>query len=134
MSGTEYRDIIVWEGTMSEIKTTLKRIVSVSAAAVCLFSALNLPSPDAKSVTAADVMTAFEITEDMQIGWNLGNTLDANTTGRGVNSETSWGCPKATQELMNAIKAKGFNTVRIPTRPRKIYPKVAITLTPLKFQ
>ena len=100
---------------MSEIKTTLKRIVSVSAAAVCLFSALNLPSPDAKNVTAADVMTAFEITEDMQIGWNLGNTLDANTTGRGLDSETSWGCPKATQELMNAIKAKGFNTVRIPT-------------------
>lgn len=59
-------------------------------------------------------MTAFEITENMKIGWNYGNSLDA-TGGSGLATETSWGNPKATQEMMDAVKAKGFNTVRLPT-------------------
>jgi aryl-phospho-beta-D-glucosidase BglC (GH1 family) len=67
-------------------------------------------------------MTAFEITENMKIGWNLGNTMDAKASDingdlatAGVETETAWGCPKANQTLFDALKAKGFNTVRIPT-------------------
>ncbi|XEC94789.1 cellulase family glycosylhydrolase [Paenibacillus tarimensis] len=44
----------------------------------------------------------------MQPGWNLGNTLDA------VGDETSWGNPKVTKELIEAIKAQGFKSIRIP--------------------
>ncbi len=44
----------------------------------------------------------------MQPGWNLGNTLDA-TAG-----ETSWGNPMVTKELLMAIKAEGFKSIRIP--------------------
>ncbi|MDE5558627.1 MAG: cellulase family glycosylhydrolase [Ruminococcus sp.] len=94
----------------------IKRIVSISAAAVCMMSALNFaPLNDKMTVDAADdIMTAFEITKDMKIGWNYGNSLDA--TGKsGLDTEISWGNPKATQETFDAIKAKGFNTVRIPT-------------------
>ena len=40
-------------------------------------------------------------------GWNLGNTLEA-TCGEGC-----WG-PPASQALINAVAAAGFNTVRIP--------------------
>lgn len=59
-------------------------------------------------VYRAESMGAMEFTAAMQPGWNLGNTLDA--TG----GETSWGNPKATPELIQKIKAEGFNSIRIP--------------------
>lgn len=97
----------------------IKRIVSISAAAVCMMSALNFaPLNDKMTVDAADdIMTAFEITQNMKIGWNYGNSLDAvsGTGHAGLETETAWGNPKATQETFDAVKAKGFNTVRLPT-------------------
>jgi len=45
----------------------------------------------------------------MQPGWNLGNTFDS--TG---SDETSWGNPVVTQQLLQAVKAQGFNSIRIP--------------------
>ena len=97
----------------------IKRIVSISAAAVCMMSALNFaPLNDKMTVDAADdIMTAFEITQDMKIGWNYGNSLDAvsGTGHAGLDTETAWGNPKATQATFDAVKAKGFNTVRLPT-------------------
>lgn len=67
-------------------------------------------------------MTADDITQNMTIGWNIGNSLDA--TGYGSSQETSWGNPTVTQELIDAVKAKGFNTIRIPTT---WYPNVTTT-------
>lgn len=100
----------------------VKRIVSISAAAVCLLSSLRIANLDNYAVAADTTMTAFEITENMKIGWNLGNTLDAKASDgkndaetAGLETETCWGCPKASQTLFDALKAKGFNTVRIPT-------------------
>lgn len=40
-------------------------------------------------------------------GWNLGNTLEP------PGGEGAWG-PAATQQLINAVAASGFNTIRIP--------------------
>ena len=46
-------------------------------------------------------------------GWNLGNTLDA--TGKsGLESETSWGMPETTKEMIDAVAERGFKTIRIP--------------------
>ena len=59
-------------------------------------------------------LTAMELTADIRIGWNLGNTLDANG-GAGVSQETSWGNPQTTPELIQSVKDAGFNAVRIPT-------------------
>ena len=103
---------------MFNLSKTLKRIVSVSAAAVCLITGVHF-TPDSEKVTAdaASGMNAFEITQDMKIGWNLGNSLDA-TGGygyTGLRTETSWGNPKTTKVMIDTVKAKGFNTVRIPT-------------------
>ena len=104
---------------MFDKSKNIRRIVSISAAAVCMMSALNFaPLNDRQVVDAAeDVMTAFEITEDMKIGWNLGNSLDSTTSSAhaGLETETAWGNPKATQEMIDTVKAKGFNTIRIPT-------------------
>jgi endoglucanase len=52
--------------------------------------------------------TATETAKAMTIGWNLGNTLEA------IGGETAWGNPAVTQKLIDAVKAAGFNTIRIP--------------------
>jgi len=58
--------------------------------------------------------TAFDYFRDEKItvGWNLGNTLDSHTNGRG--SETVWGNPSANQAIMDGVKAAGFDIIRIP--------------------
>ncbi|MBL6449657.1 cellulase family glycosylhydrolase [Fulvivirga sp. 29W222] len=52
--------------------------------------------------------TASQVAANMKVGWNLGNTLEA------IGGETNWGNPQANQQLMNGVKAAGFNTVRLP--------------------
>lgn len=66
--------------------------------------------------------TSFELVENLVMGYNLGNTLDANPWGDWwdpstktiADWETSWGQPLTTQEIIDAIAAKGFNIIRIP--------------------
>jgi aryl-phospho-beta-D-glucosidase BglC (GH1 family) len=52
--------------------------------------------------------TATQVAAGINVGWNLGNTLEA------VCSETAWGNPAASQALINSVKAAGFNAIRIP--------------------
>lgn len=54
--------------------------------------------------------SSMEFISDMGAGWNLGNTLDTKDA-----DETAWGNPKASKELIDAIRVKGFKTLRIPT-------------------
>lgn len=62
---------------------------------------------DIISATPTDDLSSVEFAKELVIGWNLGNTLDAPT-------ETKWGMPETTQEMINAVKAAGFETIRIP--------------------
>lgn len=71
----------------------------------------QLPEPTAP---AYEEMTAAEFCKGIDVGWNLGNALDA-TGGSGLSTETSWGNPKTTKELILAVKDAGFNAVRVPT-------------------
>ena len=64
--------------------------------------------------SAQTVYSADDIVEDMGLGWNLGNSLDATGDGGANGQETSWGNPWVTEDLIKAVKAKGFNTVRVP--------------------
>jgi len=50
-----------------------------------------------------------EYVNDMQPGWNLGNTFDA--VGE---DETAWGNPRVTKETIEQIAAQGFKSIRIP--------------------
>ncbi|MHB9141712.1 MAG: cellulase family glycosylhydrolase, partial [Paludibacter sp.] len=52
--------------------------------------------------------TALQLAKQMFMGWNLGNTLEV------PGSETAWGNPKATQLLIDSVKAAGFNAIRLP--------------------
>lgn len=51
---------------------------------------------------------ATQVAGQIQIGWNLGNTMEA------ICGETAWGNPTVSQQLINAVKAAGFNAIRIP--------------------
>ena len=100
---------------------SIKRIVSISTSALCLLASLRIAPVSPETANAADIMTAWEITENMQLGWNLGNSLDSYMSSKGVplesyglESETCWGNPKTTQAMIDAVKAKGFNTIRVP--------------------
>jgi aryl-phospho-beta-D-glucosidase BglC (GH1 family) len=80
------------------------------------FLAMILPFFVVMSLSAQAVVTgqtAPEVVKLMGTGWNLGNTLDA-TGKKDVSSETYWGNPKTTQEMITEVKKAGFNTVRIP--------------------
>jgi len=62
------------------------------------------------------------------VGWNLGNQLECPPTGvdnestdfcnpdNALDAETAWGNPKVSQAMIDAVKAAGFNAVRIPVR------------------
>ena len=65
-------------------------------------------------------LTALELTRLMGNGTNLGNTFEACDNKRGNFSsdpkayETYWGQPVTTQAMLTAMKAAGFDTIRIP--------------------
>jgi len=73
-------------------------------------------------------LTASQIVDNIRVGWNLGNTLDATDFGAGwlpytasiVQMETSWGNPVTTQATIDAVKKAGFNTIRIPVTWSKV--------------
>jgi len=58
--------------------------------------------------------TAAETLLDITAGWNVGNQLDANTKNVGLKSETSWGNPLITKELITLAKDSGFDAIRVP--------------------
>ncbi len=89
-----------------------QKIVSALTAAVmsCSMAAISMFTP----ASAAD-KTATEIVNDMGLGWNLGNTFDCwNTRGWTTDTETAWGNIKTTQAMIDAVKAAGFDSIRIP--------------------
>ncbi len=67
---------------------------------------------------------SYEMTESIRFaqslgrGWNLGNTFDAcekhSTEKAGVETETMWGNPETTKELIAYVKSCGFDSIRIP--------------------
>lgn len=61
---------------------------------------------------------ALEFVKNMKLGWNLGNTFDASNNNEYVEGdlslESAWVGVKTTKEMIAAIKAAGFETIRIP--------------------
>ena len=71
-------------------------------------------SIEPKEIPASDAM---EFVKNMKVGWNLGNTLEAHNganPGDELSTETCWGNPETTKEMIDAVKEAGFNTVRVP--------------------
>lgn len=75
---------------------------------------------------AEDFETAKEAVKNMGVGWNMGNTLEANNQSisditndgfwgqQDLSSETCWGQSKAKPELLKMMKEAGFGAIRVP--------------------
>lgn len=59
---------------------------------------------------------ALRFVEDMQLGWNLGNTFDAVNCGvsNELDYESAWNGVTTTKEMIHTIAEAGFQTIRIP--------------------
>ena len=70
------------------------------------------------SLQAVDFETAKDAVKNMGVGWNLGNTLDANdatkTWTTTAQHETCWGQPVTKPELLKMMKEAGFGAIRVP--------------------
>jgi aryl-phospho-beta-D-glucosidase BglC (GH1 family) len=64
-------------------------------------------SPIAPDLTGMG-STAAQLSANIKLGWNLGNTMEA------PGGETGWGNPVVTQTLIDLVKQSGFNAIRIP--------------------
>lgn len=102
-----------------------KKILSVITSAACIMSCVCMFGNQANDQYTAEAVgltgqSAFDITSQMVIGWNLGNSLDSTNDNLTMESSPkkfamAWGNPEPTKELIEAVKNGGFNTIRIPT-------------------
>ena len=117
MKDTDEVNILYMKGR-ERMKSVSKRYLSFILSllmAMTIFIGLDLGDINAQALSGDTLKNADTeaILEDMGLGWNLGNSLDA-TGGSGLDTETSWSNPKTTQALIDKVKSLGFNTVRVP--------------------
>ena len=81
----------------------------------CCFLLSGMPG---KAGEEEKPLTAWDVVNDITVGWNLGNDLDCyDGTGFGLSdlsTENLWGNPAASKELLASVKASGINAVRLP--------------------
>ncbi|WDF75534.1 cellulase family glycosylhydrolase [Mucilaginibacter sp. KACC 22773] len=82
------------------VKTSKKTLTATS------YPSYNISplSPDQTGVSS----TAVQIASRIQLGFNIGNTMEA------PNSEQGWGAPMITQAFVDKVKQSGFTAIRIP--------------------
>jgi endoglucanase len=83
----------------------LARRITVSQVS-SIYPSYNLSplAPDSTGMTS----TAVQLVNNITVGWNIGNTLEA------PGGETGWGNPVITQAYVNFMRNLGFNAVRLP--------------------
>lgn len=66
----------------------------------------------------SNIWDAWEFTKAINVGWNLGDSLEASAKECGYDAnldlEKKWGNPAVTKELIDYVASLGFNTIRIP--------------------
>lgn len=103
-----------------------KGIIAAVLAVIMMFTSTSCKN----NAPTEHIITATEAAKNMGMGLNLGNTMEAYEAtdcekvtyewipvvgeNRPVDYETCWGAVPTTQEVINGIKAEGFDTVRIP--------------------
>ncbi len=100
--------------TVSPNKTSYARSAIVTVTAGTMTATVQVEQAEGKPDVPEGTITkkAADIAKDMYPGWNLGNTLEA--TGSGLAAETAWQPTKTSQAVIDAVKAAGFKSVRIP--------------------
>jgi endoglucanase len=76
------------------------------------------PIPEGEKYTVRDNFTTQQLVDEMGLGINLGNTLDASGDWFDptvqANFETCWGSPIITREIIEGYAKAGYSSLRIP--------------------
>ena len=115
------------KGLLKRVTAAVTAVIMMSAFSSCGKENEEVPASDGETTvttTANAVSSAvndeirdlpsMELVKEIKIGWSLGNTLDA-PDANDLTSETSWGNPYTTKEMITAVKDAGFNIIRFPT-------------------
>ncbi|WP_454192742.1 cellulase family glycosylhydrolase [Paenibacillus sp. Marseille-Q7038] len=87
-----------------------KSTLTLSLAFALVFSLFSSTFSSAQAEAAKGNKSKLQsYVNDMQPGWNLGNSLDAVGA-----DETAWGNPRITKELIQNIADEGYKSIRIP--------------------
>lgn len=116
--------------TRAYVKVTVDHNTGEPRSSAVTFTAGSLQATVAinqKGISASDdpIESVWDMLKNWKLGYNLGNTLDANQdpaldwfnpTGPGdwQTYETCWGQPVTTPEIIGALTDKGFNVIRVP--------------------
>lgn len=65
--------------------------------------------PGTPGISEARDISSFDLVNEMGVGWNLGNSLDVTSRDK-----TEWGNPLPSKAVIDAVKARGFHTLRVP--------------------
>ena len=101
---------------MSKIKSLSAGIGALAFAVLLVFASVCTVSC-VSGRDGKENLEALTFVSGMGYGWNLGNTFDSLPNGGrrgGLETETSWGNPRATRKLIMFIREQGFDTIRIP--------------------
>ena len=100
--------------TTKTTTTTTKSTTTTTKTTTKTTTTTTTKNPSSSGGTTSNMrdITATALVGEMTVGINIGDTLDS--VGSGVWQETSWGNPKITKQLIQSIKAAGFNTIRLP--------------------
>lgn len=99
------------------MKARKNKFYALLCVIILISSTISVPVKAAKT----DSYTASDILSQINVGYNIGNSLDScPTTGRNNGSrpvsyyETVWGNPVISAEYIDTIIANGFNAIRLP--------------------
>ena len=115
-----YFDVTVAASQEDEATTATVRIIQGYSRKDVTITRAKKGAVVTPEVPPADMnKTAMEVAQLMYPGWNLGNTLEGGDSknlwkNAGVETETAWQNAKTTQAFIDAVKAAGFKSVRIP--------------------
>lgn len=96
----------------------LKKVIAVFVALIILISGVVVVMRDEIFFPEYEMTESIKFAQSLGRGWNLGNTFDAcekhSTEKAGLETETMWGNPETTKELLSYVKECGFDSIRLP--------------------
>ncbi|WP_240345222.1 cellulase family glycosylhydrolase [Flavobacterium sp. CLA17] len=101
---TRTATVTISSGEAAPLQVSVSQLGTAVAAGLYPSYNTNPIAADASGMSS----TAAQLAAKIKLGWNIGNTMEA------INGETAWGNPKVTKALIDAVKANGFNAIRIP--------------------
>ncbi|NLZ45633.1 MAG: glycoside hydrolase family 5 protein [Clostridiales bacterium] len=97
-----------------------KKILSLFLVAIMMTTILTACGKKDDKNTAGEMrnISTMELTRDMGVGINLGNTLESSGSwidNSSVTSyETAWGSPEITEDMIKGYASAGFGVLRVP--------------------